>query len=168
MFDSCSLCTHQQTPESKATFLISDCVFAVQATVALSHRLHGHVPLCISTQRLHRAVAAGGKRSKAMMLIRLVLLFVRLPFSSVTTDSIIDTLSLLKHEFLFSYIKLKWTRYISAPVSSLDASYIDAEVLTLLHRDHLRCWFKTEFFHHGLEVVLPRTLTKEEQWLFKK
>lgn len=49
------------------------------------------------------------------------------------------------------------------PVGSLDASYIDAEVFTLLHCDHLRRWLKTELLHHGLEVVLPGALRRERE-----
>lgn len=55
----CSECTHQQTPESEATLLVGDGVLTVDATLSLSHRLHGHVPLCVPTQRLHCSVAAG-------------------------------------------------------------------------------------------------------------
>lgn len=56
--------THQQTPESEATLLISDGVLAVEATLSLSHRLYGHIPLCIPTQRLHRSVAAEDRSSQ--------------------------------------------------------------------------------------------------------
>lgn len=49
------------------------------------------------------------------------------------------------------------------PVSSLNASYINAEILTLLHCDHLRRWLKAELLHHGLEIVLTRTLRRERQ-----
>lgn len=48
---------HQQTPEPEAALLISDGVLAVEATLCLPHRLHSHVPLSISAQRLHRAIA---------------------------------------------------------------------------------------------------------------
>lgn len=48
------------------------------------------------------------------------------------------------------------------PVGSLDASDIDAEVFTLLHRDHLRRWLETELLHHGLEVVLTGALRREK------
>lgn len=54
------------------------------------------------------------------------------------------------------------TRDICIPVSSLNASYINAEVLTLLHCDHLRCRLKAKLLHHGLEVVLARTLWREK------
>lgn len=40
---------------------------------------------------------------------------------------------------------------------------MDAEVLTLLHCDHLRCWLKAELFHHRLEVVLTGALRREQQ-----
>lgn len=50
--------TYQQTSESEATLLICDGVLAVEAAVALSHRLHGHVPLGVPAQGLHRSVAA--------------------------------------------------------------------------------------------------------------
>lgn len=69
---------------------------------------------------------------------------------------------MMKQEFLFSYAKLNCTRYICIPVSSLDAGYIDAEVLTLLHCDHLRRWLKAELLHHGLEVVLTGALRREK------
>lgn len=44
------------------------------------------------------------------------------------------------------------------PVSSFDASYVDVEVLTLVHGDHLGRRFKAELLHHGLEVVLAWAL----------
>lgn len=47
------------------------------------------------------------------------------------------------------------------PVSSFDACDIDAETLTLLHRNHLRCWLKAELLHHRFEVVLTRALRRE-------
>lgn len=50
------------------------------------------------------------------------------------------------------------SRYICIPVRSLNASYVDIKALTLLHCDHLRRWLKAELLHHGLEVVLTRTL----------
>lgn len=50
--------SHQQTPESEAALLVSNGVLAVEAALALTHRLHGNIPLCISAQRLHRSVAA--------------------------------------------------------------------------------------------------------------
>lgn len=49
-------------------------------------------------------------------------------------------------------------RSVIAPVSSFDARYVNAEVLTLLHCDHLGRRFKAELLHHGLEVVLARAL----------
>lgn len=53
--------THQQTPESETTLLISDGVLTVEAAVSLTHRLHGHVSLCVAAQGLHRSVAAANK-----------------------------------------------------------------------------------------------------------
>lgn len=64
----CSLYTHQQTPESEAPILISNGVLAVEATLSLSDCLHGHVPLCIPTQRLHRSVAAVNMSSRTCNL----------------------------------------------------------------------------------------------------
>lgn len=52
--------------------------------------------------------------------------------------------------------------YTHIPVCSFDASYINTEVFTLLHCNHLRCRLKAELLHHGLEVVLTRTLRKAE------
>ena len=49
------------------------------------------------------------------------------------------------------------------PVSGLDASDIDTEVLTLFHCDHLRRRLKAELLHHGLEVVLTGTLRRGKQ-----
>lgn len=45
-----------------------------------------------------------------------------------------------------------------APVGSFDARDVDAEVLTLLHCDHLGRRLKAELLHHGLEVVLAGAL----------
>lgn len=53
--------THQQTPESEATLLVGDGVLAVQAALGLPQRLHGHVPLRVPTEGLHRSVAAEGQ-----------------------------------------------------------------------------------------------------------
>lgn len=47
---------------------------------------------------------------------------------------------------------------VVVPVSGFDASNVDAEVLTLLHCDHLGRRFKAELLHHGLEVILARAL----------
>lgn len=57
---------------------------------------------------------------------------------------------------------LEHERYAPVPVCSLNASYIDAQVLPLLHCDHLRCWLKAELLHHGFKVVLSRTLRREK------
>lgn len=53
--------------------------------------------------------------------------------------------------------------FFKIPVSSLDAGYTNAEVLTLLHCDHLRRWLEAELLHHRLEVVLTGTLRREKQ-----
>lgn len=51
--------------------------------------------------------------------------------------------------------------YTHLPVCSFYSSYINTEVFTLLHCNHLRCRLKAELLHHGLEVVLTRTLRKK-------
>lgn len=52
--------------------------------------------------------------------------------------------------------------YTHLPVRSFDSSYINTEVFTLLHCNHLRCRLKAELLHHGLEVVLTRTLREKK------
>lgn len=51
----------------------------------------------------------------------------------------------------------------TVPVRSLNANNIDTEVLTLFHCDHLRSRLEAELLHHGLEVVLTRTLEGEKE-----
>lgn len=55
---------HQQTPEPEAALLVCDGVLAEEATFSLTHGLHGHVPLCVTAQGLHRSVAAERNREK--------------------------------------------------------------------------------------------------------
>lgn len=56
---------------------------------------------------------------------------------------------------------------VPLPVCGLDAGDVDAEVLALLHRDHLRGGLKAELLHHRFEVVLTRTLWRK-RWREKK
>ena len=55
---------YQEAPEAEAALLVGDRVLAVQAAVALTHGLHGHVTLSVTAQRLDRTVAAGTEREK--------------------------------------------------------------------------------------------------------
>lgn len=152
LFVTCFQQTHQQTPESEATFFISDSVFTVEATLSLSHSLHRHISLCISTQRLHGSVATEDNNKKTGTLITLQL--------QTTVKHVVSFLTINRTK---RWIKTK-TGCVCIPVSSLNAGYVNAEVLTLLHCDHLRCRLKAELLHHGLEVVLTRTLRRDKKW----
>ena len=59
-------------------------------------------------------------------------------------------------------------RWFLVPIGGLDAGDVDAEVLALVHRDHLGGGLEAELLHHGLEVVLARTLEEpqQERWVY--
>lgn len=55
---------------------------------------------------------------------------------------------------IFCGLQLHW------PVSCSVTNYLDFEILSFLHFNHLWWWFKPKFFHHGFKVVLPWALQK--------